>query len=669
MNVKFILMALFLGIPGLLLMGAEPVETPDHDELMVVTAQFAPESAKDSIYKVRVIDSKTIRESASRDLRDLLEHELQMDLEQSSVFGTSVSMQGLSFENVKILYDGVPVIGRLNGMIDLSHIGLDGIERVEIIEGPVSVHYGTDALAGVINLIPRRGAENGPLSISLDGQYDSVGSGSREIRGSFFNGKNSLDLGVGDHQFDGYSLDSQARKDDWSERDQLRGDLRYTRHGQNLDLSYEGRFFSEDLTDRGLPQEGLAQDTVYTTERYGHRISLNGAVSERARLEFFAAYSDYERRSAVWNADLNGGSTTRSTASRDSDFTGFEQWTARGQYAWENVSGNLGYQVGFETVIETGTGARILTGSQEVTEYAGFAGIRYQFPWGLEVQPAIRYTHNSAYNSPATPALNMRYGGRPGEFRLSYSKGFRSPSLKQLFLDFTLAAGPRIYHIVGNESLKAERGDSYNLSHVWRTTVAGKGKIRLESSLFYNDIQNLIELGLLLPDPSNPGHFNRTYLNIREHKTRGGKLQASWRQGRFSVGSGLAITDVLNVLAESSVVPQFNTTLDGKLDLGYEYASIRGNLFYKYNGEETGWQQARGAAEPEETRLEAWHQMDAGLSRRFFNETLEFAVGVKNLFDVTDLDHVGQASGAAHSVDHLSWGRSYYVDVRYVWKK
>ena len=59
----------------------------------------------------------------------------------------------MSGENVKIMIDGVPVIGRQNGNLDLSQLNLLGIEHVEIIEGPLSVNYGNNALVGTINLI------------------------------------------------------------------------------------------------------------------------------------------------------------------------------------------------------------------------------------------------------------------------------------------------------------------------------------------------------------------------------------------------------------------------------------------------------------------------------------------------------------------------------------
>ena len=58
------------------------------------------------------------------------------------------------------MIDDVAVIGRLNGNIDLSQINLNNVERIEIVEGPLSVEYGTDALAGTINLITKSTENN-----------------------------------------------------------------------------------------------------------------------------------------------------------------------------------------------------------------------------------------------------------------------------------------------------------------------------------------------------------------------------------------------------------------------------------------------------------------------------------------------------------------------------
>jgi outer membrane receptor for ferrienterochelin and colicins len=71
------------------------------------------------------------------------------------VYGSSVSINGISGEGVKILVNGVPMVGRIDGKIDISQINLTNVERIEIVKGPQSVIYGTDALGGVINIITK----------------------------------------------------------------------------------------------------------------------------------------------------------------------------------------------------------------------------------------------------------------------------------------------------------------------------------------------------------------------------------------------------------------------------------------------------------------------------------------------------------------------------------
>ena len=111
---------------------------------------------------------------AANNLKDLLEKQLNMSVTVDNILGSSVSIQGISGQNVKILIDGVPVIGRLNGNIDLTQINLNNIERVEIIEGPLSVDYGTDALAGTINLITDKQLNDG-FSSTYNLYYETVG--------------------------------------------------------------------------------------------------------------------------------------------------------------------------------------------------------------------------------------------------------------------------------------------------------------------------------------------------------------------------------------------------------------------------------------------------------------------------------------------------------------
>ena len=132
-------------------------------ETFVITAQYEETSKEKAVNKIRVINREKIDALAAVNLGDVLKNELNVRLSQDNVLGTFMSLQGISGQNVKILVDGIPVIGKLNGSIDVSQINLNDIERIEIVEGPLSVNYGTDALAGTINLITKKKNNDGCL--------------------------------------------------------------------------------------------------------------------------------------------------------------------------------------------------------------------------------------------------------------------------------------------------------------------------------------------------------------------------------------------------------------------------------------------------------------------------------------------------------------------------
>ncbi len=129
------------------------------DEI-VVTAQYSPQKADKSIYKVKVIGAKQIEQKGANNLSELFQDDLGIRVSQDGALGSSMSIRGLSGEHVKFLIDGVPVIGRMNGNIDLAQMNLNNVDHIEIIEGPMSVVYGSNALAGVVNIITKENKNN-----------------------------------------------------------------------------------------------------------------------------------------------------------------------------------------------------------------------------------------------------------------------------------------------------------------------------------------------------------------------------------------------------------------------------------------------------------------------------------------------------------------------------
>ncbi|MEM6379407.1 MAG: TonB-dependent receptor plug domain-containing protein, partial [Bacteroidota bacterium] len=123
---------------------------------VVVTAQYAPTDSRNAVQNIRTIKRLAIEQQGANNLEQLLQQDVNIRIRQDLLLGSSMSLLGIGGENIKIMIDGVPVVGRLDGNIDISQINLNNIERIEIVEGPMAVSYGTDALGGVINLITKK---------------------------------------------------------------------------------------------------------------------------------------------------------------------------------------------------------------------------------------------------------------------------------------------------------------------------------------------------------------------------------------------------------------------------------------------------------------------------------------------------------------------------------
>lgn len=136
---------------------------------VVVTATRTSRSIDNVPVPVNVISSKQIQTIGSLRLNEVLQE--QTGLQITSDHGTGVMMQGLSSDYILFLIDGEPVIGRTAGTLELNRLAVDNIERVEIIKGPSSSLYGSEAMAGVVNIITKKPIQG--FSSSLRSRYRS----------------------------------------------------------------------------------------------------------------------------------------------------------------------------------------------------------------------------------------------------------------------------------------------------------------------------------------------------------------------------------------------------------------------------------------------------------------------------------------------------------------
>jgi outer membrane receptor for ferrienterochelin and colicins len=120
------------------------------DEI-VVTATRSERKLSNVAVPTTIISEKRIKQSGSLRLDDILSEQTGLFITQN--FGKGVQMQGLNSDYTLILLNGEPLIGRTGGVLNLSRISVGNIKKIEIVKGPSSSLYGSEALAGVINII------------------------------------------------------------------------------------------------------------------------------------------------------------------------------------------------------------------------------------------------------------------------------------------------------------------------------------------------------------------------------------------------------------------------------------------------------------------------------------------------------------------------------------
>jgi outer membrane receptor for ferrienterochelin and colicins len=638
---------------------------------VVITAQYTPTTAEQSVQKIQIIDKEKIQQMGAVNMRDVLSNQLNVRLQQDNILGAGMSLQGISGENVKFLMDGVPMIGRLSGNIDLSQINVNNIERIEFIEGPLSVQYGTNALAGTINIITKN-ASTKKCIIGATGYYESIGTYNITADANIYHKKHNIQVNGGRNYFDGWNAADDAfylpqskiadstRYQQWKPKEQYFASFGYNYTVNKLNFGLKSAYFDEKIVNRGYPRAPYSEtsfDDYYYTKRIDNNIYLNGKISKNWSVNSLVAYNYYNRIKKTVYKDLTNLNETLSLNSSDQDTSNFTLLMSRASFVHKIDSSKLNYELGYDVNYESALGKRIDDKLQYMGDYAVFATIEYKPVQNLILKPGVRYAYNTTYKTPLIPSVNLKWMLKDRHtIRASYAKGFRAPSLKELYFLFVDIN----HNIVGNADLRSEQSDNYSLSYNYKTTI-NNCRFKLDVNTFYNDIYNLITL-------AQTTATEYSYINIGKYKTLGVQLNNTLRFKKISFQSGFNYTGRYNDLSETENVQQFNFSPEFSENISYRFVKEKINIsvFYKYNGKIPGYVLVND--EVQQTSLSDYHTMDATVSKLFFKERIGISVGCKNIFDVKNISST-LVSGGAHSSSAtsvpLSTGRNYFIKLTF----
>ena len=631
----------------------------------VVTGQYSQNSPEKAVQKITIIDKKKIEKMAAVNLRDVLTNEMNIRISQDNVLGSGMSMQGMSGENVKILIDGVPVVGRLNGNVDLSQINLNDIERIEIVEGPMSVNYGTNALAGVINLITQTNKKE-RLNLIVNSYNENIGQYNLDATVSTSIKKHSLSFSGGRNYFDGWvdgdavfgekqRIADSTRYKSWKPKEQFFGKANYNYKLKGGNIKYTVGYFDEKISNRGLPRAPYSEtafDDYYYTTRIDNSLFFNKKIGSNYNIKSTVAYNDYKRIKNTFFKDLTTLEETQTENSGDQDTTKFNQWIIRSSFSTSKESIKVNYELGVDFNIEEAFGRRIENKTQTMGDYAGYASVEYK-PFGnTTIRPGVRYAYNTNYQAPITPSLNIKQTIGKFNIRTSYARGFRAPSLKELYFDFVDIN----HNIVGNTDLKAEQSNNFNLS-VNYTKIIKSYILKIEASSFYNKIENLITL-------AQGSGAEYSYVNIGDYETHGVQLNNNISYNHFKFGIGGSYIGRYNYLSETNDVESFSYTPELKSSINYEFPKPQLFIafFYKFTGELPGFG-IDANDEITQTYIESYHTADLSIGKKFLKKRIQVTLGSKNLFNVKNVNSVsrGSAHNGSGGSSPVAMGRTYFL--------
>lgn len=649
---------------------------------VVVTGQYRPQSVKQSVYQVRVINRERIERQAGTKLQDILNNELNIRFTQDPATGGSdITMMGLKGQNVKILVDGMPMVGRqgTSNEININQIDINNIERIEIVEGPMSVIYGADALAGVINIITKKSSA-AKISVSARLHEETVGDeygigngqGIHNQAASFTYRKKGWELGAGfsHNYFGGWKDTLEGRELAWHKKDQRLAHAFIGYHNARFNVRYRLDGLDEIITNPGnfeaQPQPGaidrFAADQEYLSQRMMHQLQAVYFANKNLSFNAQAAYSDYSRQvySTLLSHDANQRYVNPSPSSQS--VVNFDGFTFRGT-ALYTVNKNLSFQPGVDINLESGDGERLKVGKNRVNDYAFFLTSEVKLGEKISLRPGLRFVHNSVYDAPPViPSINGKWVlGKNLDFRLSYARGFRAPSVRELYFNFFDAN----HQIIGNPDLKAETSNSFNASFSWNKISPSKVVYSTVVGGFYNSVKNLIDYAISADDPNV---FELT--NVSDSRTAGVNITSVVKYQQWNLSVGGSYTGFYNEYSEADkdlAELQWSPEVNANVGYSIEKLGLDFNLFYKFVGKRPRYIVSNN--EYVLAKQESYQMADLTVNKKLFR-VLTINAGIRNLFGVDRLTSTLASTGAHTSgIQNIAYGRSYFAGLVFNWAK
>lgn len=506
---------------------------------VVVTATRTEKNINDVPLPVTIIGKEEIKQKAFVRLNEVLAEQTGVVLAEDH--GTGIQLQGLDAKYTLILIDGEPIIGRSSGTLELSRITLGNVERIEILKGPSSSLYGSEAMAGVINIITKSGQQGTQLGLST--RYGTHHALDLTLDGNVTWGKTNVYAALNRFSNNGYGYG------DGTTSKTVPPFYGYTAHTNikhqltsKLSLRLGMRYTDEYANDEYTTNVGT--DKQWVTSKFLRRDltilpSIEYRFSDRHISFLRANQSFYETDTRI---NLLEGDEFYNHDFFDQKFSRLE---------WQHD-----YKVTDLINLTAGTGftdewlkANRYEDKKEFKSYFAYLQADVKLSERFNLIAGGRFDGHSVYASQFSPKVSAQYRFHSKlKLKASLGSAYKAPDFRELYLNWTNPtqgysvfgaedAASRLEHLVQMgeiseilydpkhiQALDAERSWNYQFgaefSPIKNLIVSG--------NFFYNNVSNLIETFILATKKNGKSVY--TYSNQENVLIKGveSSIDYSW---------------------------------------------------------------------------------------------------------------------------------------------
>ena len=468
--------AVFSQIHRMERMDSAVVSRSYHLNPVVVTGSGHHQRLKSTATPVHVLSAQEIREQGITTFDGALTRMMPQVAMAPNSMGTFLRLNGLGNKYILILINGQKLSGDISNNVDLSRISMSRVKRIEILDGAASSLYGSDAIAGVINIITDQ-----PTQQLVGVTSDTRVSGHGQLT-------ESVNLDIYKNGFGSYSSFTHDRADSYQNnhleykkgsdtdtqetiaplftgyRSNIVGQrFTYTPH-QHLALN-AGFDYSYKITDRPDTRDDITGGTDYEMRYKGSRWNVGGIYKFTAKNSLQANFTvDRFRYGKEYDVE------TKTNAIGD-----YVQSKKQRMMDGE-LKAILGLTRNSTTIFGANWRKDYLTATsgnidESVYALAAYAQHEQKLFKDLTATIGLRLTHHETFNNHLTPKVAMMYAPGNFRFRATYSAGFRAPGLDELYYHYFSVNRGKAQISFGNQNLKPEKSNYFSLNAEYRDEV------------------------------------------------------------------------------------------------------------------------------------------------------------------------------------------------------